>query len=70
MDINAKQIKSYKTEENLNKALDKAGIRDHRHMVVWQKDGKCTAVFPASNLHQHGISYMGFYGQFGFMVFG
>ena len=70
MDINSKYIKSYKSEENLTKALDKAGIADHRHLVVWTKDGRCTAVFPGSNLEHHGISYMGFYGQYGFMVFG
>jgi hypothetical protein len=70
MDINSKYIRSYSTEENLRKAMVKANIADHRHLVVWTKDNRCTAVFPVSNFQQHGISYMGFYGQFGFMVFG
>lgn len=70
MDINSKYIRSYSNEANLAKALEKAGISAHRHLVVWTKEGKCTAVFPQSNLERHGISYMGFYGQFGFMVMG
>jgi 3-mercaptopyruvate sulfurtransferase SseA len=70
MDINDKAVKSYKSEENLVKALVKAGIDDHRHLVVWNKEGRCTAVFFQSNFNLHGISYMGFYGQFGFMVVG
>jgi hypothetical protein len=70
MDINSKHIRSYTTEENLQKALVKASIADHRHLVVWTKAGKCTAVFPQSNLERHGISYMGFYGHYGFMIMG
>ncbi len=68
--ISDKHIRSYSTEVNLQKALEKVGIADHRHLVVWNKDGRCTAVFPQSNFERHGISYLGFYGQFGFMVFG
>jgi histidinol phosphatase-like enzyme len=70
MDINNKYIKSYVTEENLIKALKKSKIEDHRYMVVWNKDGRCTALFPQSNFNQYGISYLNFYGQFGFMVLG
>ncbi len=70
MNINETAIRSYKTEENLLKSLDKAGIRTHRHLIVWNKEGRCTAVFPVSNLERHGISYVGFYGQYGFMIFG
>lgn len=70
MDINCKYVKSYVSEENLLKALKKAKIDTHRYLVVWNKEGRCTAVFPQSNFNQYDISYMGFYGQFGFMVFG
>jgi hypothetical protein len=70
MDINSKYIKSYASEENLLKALKKAKIDDQRYMIVWTKEGRCTAVFPQNNFERYGISYMGFYSQFGFMVFG
>jgi hypothetical protein len=70
MDINSKHIKSYATEENLTKALTKHGIAEHRHLVVWTRDGKCTAIFPQSNFDRYGIHYLGYYGQFGFMCLG
>ena len=70
MDINNRYIKSYSNEENLAKALNKHSITNHRHVIVWNKVGRCTAIFFASNFELEGISYMGFYGQFGFMVVG
>jgi hypothetical protein len=70
MVLDTKYIKSYLTEENLKKALAKAKIDDHRHLVVWTKDGRCTALFAGSNFERHGISYLGFYSHYGFAVFG
>lgn len=70
MDINDRNIKSYSNEDNLAKALKKHGIDGHRHLVVWNREGRCTAVFFGSNFELYGISYIGFYGQFGFMVVG
>jgi hypothetical protein len=69
-EIDTKYIKSYKTKENLVKALKGYGIDDHRHLIVCTENGRFTAVFPQSNLKQHDICYMGYYGQFGFMIFG
>jgi len=64
------EVKSYKTLENLEAALAKMGIADHRHMVCLTLDGRYTAVFPASSLRERDIHYMGFYSQLGFMTLG
>jgi hypothetical protein len=67
MDINSKHIKSFKNEDNLRKALDKLGFADHRHVVVWTKEGRVTAVFPLSNIQDGNIMR---YSYHGFMTLG
>lgn len=62
-----KYTKSYTSVANLQKALEKLGFADHRHLVVWTEDGRVTAVFPASNI-QGG--YIGLYAQHGFYTLG
>jgi hypothetical protein len=63
-------VRAYATVENLQKGLEKLGIADHRHMTVRTMDGKFTAIFPAQNLRDYDIGYMGFYSQHGFMTLG
>lgn len=69
-DIMDTDIKTYKTIDGLYKALQKHGIHEHRHLVVWTETGRVTAIFADRNFKEFGISYMGYYGQFGFMVYG
>lgn len=59
--------RSYATEENLQKALVKLGFADHAHVVVCNRQGRFTAVFPASNIKG---GYMGLYASHGFLTIG
>ena len=49
--IDPKSHKTYKTLENLNRALEKIKIGNHitanelRHLIVWTECGRVTAVF-------------------------
>lgn len=76
LDINANVIKSYATEENLIKALDKLKINDHPHLTVRNAEGRWTAVFLHSNFNRQwlwgkeGMSYLAFYAEKGFMTVG
>lgn len=63
--------KSYKTEANLIKALEKLGFADrseHRYMIVCNRQGRFTAIFAGSNFARGG--YLGLYAQYGFKTFG
>lgn len=65
--------KSYATLENLNKALEKIGALEHRHLVVCNSKGRFTAVFPQSNVSDNRYGLAGnvlFYPTHGFMIFG
>ena len=71
MDINT--AKSYATKENLNKALVKAGIDDHRHLVVSNDKGRFTAIFPFTNIKDNRYGIQGnvsLYPRYGFFIFG
>lgn len=59
--------RTYSSIENLKKALEKFGFAEDRHLVVWTENGRCTAVFPASNI-QGG--YIGRYACKGFFTLG
>lgn len=49
LQIDSQYTKTYKTVENLNKALVKAGIANERHLLVWTEDNRCTAVFSVTD---------------------
>jgi len=66
--MNIDTAKSYATEANLTKALAKTGLDQYRHMVVRTRDGRFTAIFPASEAIRHG--YLGVFAQFGFHTIG
>lgn len=81
--LTAKTVKSYKTESNLEEALNKAGLINHRHIRVMVKDhdehfelpARWTAVFPASNLSGPSAILeiqgdMAFYARKGFYTLG
>jgi hypothetical protein len=61
------EVSSYVSLANLNKALEKHGILNHRHLTVQTIDGRWTAIFPASNITG---GYLGIYSQHGFMTIG
>lgn len=65
--MNIDKSKSYATEAQLVARLQKLGFADHRHVVVCNRQGRFTAIFPASNL-QGG--YLGLYAQHGFLTLG
>lgn len=70
LDINEKTLRSYKTVENLEAGLKKFGLSDFRYLIVCNSAGRYTAIFPASELEKNGISYMGYFCQFGFITLG
>jgi hypothetical protein len=59
--------KSYATEANLHQALVKLGFAADRHLVVCNRQGRFTAIFPASNI---GNGDMARYARKGFMTLG
>lgn len=65
--MNIDNAKSYATEKNLVKALETLGFITHRHIVVRNRAGRYTAIFPASN-YMNG--YIGMYAEAGFMTIG
>ena len=46
MTFNIDNSKSYKTEKNLERALDRDGLHDFRRLVVCNRAGRFTAIFP------------------------
>jgi hypothetical protein len=59
--------KSYASEERLVKALTKLGFQSHRHLVVCNRAGRFTAIFPVSNIADGNLMR---YAIHGFMTFG
>jgi len=64
--LNIDDSKSYKTEENLKTALTKLGITDERYLIVCNRSGRFTAVFPVSSCNgdmtrfaRHGFMTLG-----------
>lgn len=70
LNIDEKTIRSYKTMENLEAGLKKFGIDKFRYLVACTSNGRFTAIFPAGELERNGISYMGYFCQFGFITLG
>ncbi|AKE44869.1 hypothetical protein AU106_gp238 [Sinorhizobium phage phiM9] len=69
--FNIDNAKSYKTEANLMKALEKIGINDQEDvfMVVCNREGRFTALFSARSPRLRDGGYIGVYSQFGFKTF-
>lgn len=65
--MNIDSARSYATEKNLNDALEKLDIHQYRHVVVCNRAGRFTAIFPASSA---GRGYMGLFAQHGFLTLG
>lgn len=61
-------VRSYATEENLQKALTKYGFQQARHIIVKTEDNRWTAIFAASNFRDGG--YVGVFADKGFYTFG
>lgn len=64
---NIDTCKSYATEANLITALKKLGFYEDRHLVVCTRQGRFTAIFPASNIKNGD---MALYARQGFMTLG
>ena len=47
-EMNIDTAKSYATEENLRKGLERLHFADARHVVVRNREGRFTAIFPLS----------------------
>ena len=65
--MNVDNAKSYKTEANLKTALVKYGFDSDFHVIVCNRAGRFTAVFPLSNIKG---GYMGRYATRGFLTIG
>lgn len=48
MEMNIETATSYASETNLLKALVKYGFNNDRYLVVCNREGRYTAIFPAS----------------------
>lgn len=68
LDIN--NGRSYKSVENLIAGLKKYGLDDFRYLIVCNTEGRYTAVFTVGELERNGISYMGYFCQYGFLTIG
>lgn len=65
--MNIDDVRSYATETNLETGLERAGLGDFRRLVVCNREGRFTAIFPLGwNLEAN----VGFIAQAGFMVVG
>jgi hypothetical protein len=60
-------FKSYATQENLQRALEKLGFADEFHVVCRTTGGRWTAIFPFSNFNG---GYVARYSSLGFMTLG
>lgn len=47
--MNIDTAKSYATEENLRKGLERLHFAESRHVVVRTREGRWTAIFPLSS---------------------
>lgn len=65
MDIEG--CKSYATEEGLAAGLRRNGFTDDRHVVVCNRRGRFTAIFPFSNITDGDVTR---YVRAGFMTLG
>jgi hypothetical protein len=65
--MNIDDSKSYKTEANLLAALAKLGFADDRHIVVCNRQGRFTAIFPLSNIKDGNATR---YARQGFLTLG
>lgn len=53
--IDPKYTKTYKTKENLRKALDKLNLPDSLHYLLCEVDGRYTAVFHNTQYAENGM---------------
>lgn len=69
--LNIDDSRSYKTEANLIAALEKLGFAKDRYLVVCNRQGRFTAVFPFSAIEQSGnAGDLMRYARHGFMTLG
>jgi hypothetical protein len=69
--MNIDTAKSYATEANLVKALGKFGFAEYRHVVVRNRAGRWTAIFPVSEITgPNGCGYLGLFACKGFKTIG
>ena len=55
IDINERTIKSYADETNLWRALENLGLHKARPVVVYNRKGRCTAIFGEAALRAQEI---------------
>ena len=67
--INPKYTKTYKTEKNLDIALEKLGFPDDLHFVLTEIDERFTAVF-CNAYHVENGAWIGHIAHSGFKVVG
>lgn len=70
LNIDDSHVRSYKTLENLEAAIKKNHLDKFRYLVVCNSAGRFTAVFTVGELERNGISYLGYFCQYGFLTIG
>jgi hypothetical protein len=69
--MNIDTAKSYATEANLEKALERFGFAAYRHVAVRNREGRWTAIFPLSEITgKGGCGYLGLFASKGFKTIG
>jgi len=58
--INPKYVKTYKTEANLNKALEKLNLPDEIRYLFCEVKGRVTAVFINPGIYLADVLHTGF----------
>ena len=66
MRLNLEPGKTYKNEENAEKAVQKAGLDRFRYYLAWTKEGRCYPIFGAGGTAE----YLGVIVHAGFIVLG
>jgi hypothetical protein len=64
--MNIDDAKSYATEANLQKKIDRILRKGDRYIIVRNRLGRWTAIFPASNFRDGG--YVAYYASHGFIT--
>jgi len=59
--------RAYATTDNLRSAIARLGLMDYHHIIVYNSEGRCTAIFALTQKHTLDPIYPT---RHGFMVFG
>lgn len=50
-------VKTYASEKNAERAVEKAGFDDLRHFITWTQEGRCFPVFIGQEALSRGVHF-------------